>query len=269
LLPRSHLTDCSNAGEGTLVGDAGLELGGVRSYLELGGVRYYPKQLSSTEIKELFSAGATLQDISIGSEPLQEQDSDVEQLRRSLSVGVSDLQHRVAAQHQDSQLNVILQNAREDSPAATKRSPAAPLGAISASTTLDTDSGNRAYYSLVVGPYLLSSTEGMTENKHRTITNVPSFVGTGATVSYWCRHKTCSSGRDCGAYLLVSRSLFLFCLCLGSHLTLVHYLRSRRACNAHTAGRSGMKIQPSISTTRGAPVSSSGIHETSWVSSFI
>ncbi len=60
-------------------------------------MRYYPKQLSSTEIKELFSAGATLQDISIGSEPLQEQDSDVEQLRRSLSVGISDLQHRVAA----------------------------------------------------------------------------------------------------------------------------------------------------------------------------
>ena len=43
-LPRPSLTDCFNGGEGTLIGDPGLEL---------GVVRYYPFSLTSLQIEEV------------------------------------------------------------------------------------------------------------------------------------------------------------------------------------------------------------------------
>jgi len=43
-LPRPDLTDCFNGGEGTLIGDSGLEL---------GAVRYYPFSLTTLQIEEV------------------------------------------------------------------------------------------------------------------------------------------------------------------------------------------------------------------------
>lgn len=195
-LPRTQVTDCFNGGEGTLVGDAGLEL---------GAVRFYPTLLTITEIEETLSAGGTLQGISSGSEPQEVQDSDVAHLGRTLGDAVSAVTHRLAARQDDSHLNLIVQNAKADAPPAPMRAPAAPLGNMNASQIRDIDSGNRAYYSLAKGPFLLTSTEGLAADQHRTITNVPSFAGTGATVSYWYRHTACAS-EDCGVYLLVKNS---------------------------------------------------------------
>ena len=58
-MPRA-LTDCSNGGEGILLGDSGLTI---------GQLRFHPRALSRANIQELIQYGATFEDISTGSEP--------------------------------------------------------------------------------------------------------------------------------------------------------------------------------------------------------
>jgi hypothetical protein len=114
--------------------------------------------------------------------------------------------------HQDTQVNVILQAGRLNPPAATARSPRGPLGDIAAATTTTNDVGNRPFYQLLTGPYLLDSTNGDPDasNPDRYISNVPSFSGTGATFTYWYR-PNCGEGNYCGSceYQLSLLSLLL------------------------------------------------------------
>lgn len=56
----------------------------------------------------------------------------------------------------------------------------------------------RNYYHLLPNTHKLSKT---TDADARYLSNVPDFVGTGATISFWYRHTQCSV-KTCGVYLL-------------------------------------------------------------------
>ena len=54
------VTDCFNNDQGVLIGDAGLEL---------SGLRFYPQVLTPTAIEELYISGGLLADLSRGTVP--------------------------------------------------------------------------------------------------------------------------------------------------------------------------------------------------------
>ena len=192
-LPRASVTDCFNGGEGTLVGDPGLEL---------GVVRYWPYALSITNIEEIFRQGGTLSDLSTGSEPEYGEDSEIGVIGRALGEGVTKVDIAVGGREEKTQINVILQSGKDNPPPPTVRSPAAPFGQIAANPTPIND-GTHTYTSLFLGPGLLTSSAGRPVTDHRTITGAPGFSGTGATFTYWARFNNKWSGHgSIGMYIL-------------------------------------------------------------------
>lgn len=196
-LPRGGMTDCFNGGEGTLIGDPGLEL---------GVVRYYPFALTKVKIEELFKQGGMLNDISTGTQPEFTDSSQIGTLGRSLGESINQVDLKVRGRTADSQINVILQASSLNPTPATVRSPRGPLGDIPAAITTTNDAGNRPFYQLLIGPYLLDDTStDTTPNPDRYISNAPSFSGTGATFTYWYR-PNCPSGAYCGSYVLLKKN---------------------------------------------------------------
>ena len=57
---------------------------------------------------------------------------------------------------------------------------------------------NRSYYALIVEPARLSRTSN---DNARYLRNVPNFVGTGVTFTFWFKHVQCEQ-ETCGLYLL-------------------------------------------------------------------
>jgi len=138
-----------------------------------------------------------------GSEPLNIEESESSESTRQLADQLNIVEAAVGLRQDSSVLNQVLQATKE--PGArpiVKRSPAAPFGKIQASSSTSMDARNKAYYSLLKGPYQLTSTDGMDASKHRDIVNVPDFVGTGATLAWWYRHIPCLT-EDCGTFLFV------------------------------------------------------------------
>ena len=182
-LPRA-ITDCQN-GEGIVVGDPGIRL---------GGLRFYPGAFSLANVEEMFELGGLLSDISTGSNcaPLEEMPLTV----NSSVVG-------------EGFLTAVLQSARESSFSSeyVSDSPAAPHGNIFVNANTIADVNGRQYYSLInasggVGPFRLTESP---PGEERFLQNFPSWSGTGMTLSFWWRWKDCSE--SCGVYLLYVEGL--------------------------------------------------------------
>jgi hypothetical protein len=115
-LPRIGLTDCFNGGEGTLIGDPGLELGVVRYYpfsltlnkieevslsknLSSGNIihRTYTTRdsLKGFTVWQLFKQGGMLNDISTGTEPQFADTSQIGTLGRSLGESITKVDLKV------------------------------------------------------------------------------------------------------------------------------------------------------------------------------
>jgi len=185
-LPRL-VTDCFS-GEGLFVGDTGLWL---------GKLTFYPFMLSPRQIEEIYEGGATLADMSSGSDA-----AEPEEVPPVLSSAVFDAT--------DYNKNMIIQAAEEARPARKERlvaarSPPAPHGRIVVDVPngLLDDFGN-TYTSLLYGPARLSKPDLGAGQEPRMLENVPSFVGSGMTLTFWYRHIECTIGDSCGVFLLWS-----------------------------------------------------------------
>ena len=80
------LTDCFNNFEGILVGGAGMEI---------GQLRFYPRQLSKSDIEEIYQFGSRLSDMSTGSQPFKANEDPVIGLRKSVLTAVGQVKSEV------------------------------------------------------------------------------------------------------------------------------------------------------------------------------
>ena len=198
-LPRP-VTDCFNDGQGVFVGDANMELGQLRSYV---------RALSFNNVQEIFELGSMLSDISTGSEPTFVEKDTLKLLEGELRESVSSSKRGFDSVRDSANILGVIQQARVDSRAnqVAYASPAAANGNIrcesynnatgSHTAVLDTVTA-RKYYALLRGPSRLSATS---DADARYLVDVPTFQGTGATLTWWYRHMNCM-GNNCGVYLL-------------------------------------------------------------------
>lgn len=178
------VTDCFST-EGLFIGDAGLWL---------GKLNFYPTLLSGRQIEEIYEGGATLADMSSGSDP-----ADPEPFPPVMTSAVYDAT--------DYSKNVLIQAAQEARRAEEvllegTRSPDAPHGAIAAGAeNAQLDGFGNSYTSLLHGPARLSRPDLSVGDQPRMLQNVPSFINSGMTITFWYRHVDCSLGDSCGVYL--------------------------------------------------------------------
>ncbi len=132
-------------------------------------------------------------------------------VERQLSGQLEKLAAQVAQRGPQTEIGAVLKTVQDMQHAAPPPAPlqAAPLGKIYVNQTRRTDAATgREYTQLVEGPWYLSRTEAAGE--HRTLHDVPSFQGTGMTLSFWYRHVECEAV-DCGVYLFVARNAAAWC----------------------------------------------------------
>jgi len=198
-LPRP-VTDCFNSEEGLFLGAAGLDV---------GALRFYPKALSQTELQNMYENGGLIRDLSRGSHP-SEADAVEENLSNKRMAGkFEDVRFDIHDQKRAQEVSSILDSMEQlvgGSSVAAHSSPEAPRGDIPANTTLfvDTEIG-RDYYSLFLGPGRLTSTAGENVSNHRKLSGVPSWNGTGMSLSFWYRHPPGCTEWACGLSLFESR----------------------------------------------------------------
>jgi len=188
-MPRP-ITDCFNNQAGVLLGDADMEL---------GQLRFYPRALSGANIEEIYEYGSTLADISTGSGPM---DADLEPLaamQRSLEGRLSKI--NLAVGHRQYQLEVlqVAQTAIQQ-PSESYAAPRMPeydgseftpesLNSTSGAHLEQVDPKGRHYYQILKGPYLLSKNSDGDFGTYSK--SLPTFSGTGMTLSFWYRHVKC------------------------------------------------------------------------------
>ena len=200
-MPRP-LTDCFNDWEGLLVGGAGMSI---------SQLRFYPRLLGESDIEEIYHFGARLADMATGSLPQRAAEEALARVERSLQSAVGQVLSAIGKQEQQGQLTATAQMAQEASagrmrlsapghaspPMAAGETPAAE------SETMDVSIG-RAYVQIVGGAVRLTDwrTAGGAE---RLVSRMPSFRGTGMTLTWWYRHMPCPSPTaQCGLYLFHS-----------------------------------------------------------------
>lgn len=198
-LPRP-VTDCFNDGKGLFVGDGNLELGQLRTYVSA---------LSNSSIQEIFELGGTLEDISTGSEPSVVEKSQLDLLQSDVIEAATKSRSELSAAQDANALNSVIQQviAEQRVGQASHRSPVMAVGNTpSESYDAGTDAQisaqdaviAREFYQILTGPSRLAAT---TNADARYLTNLPSFKGTGATLTWWYRHIDCASS-NCGVYLM-------------------------------------------------------------------
>jgi hypothetical protein len=190
-LPRP-LTECSSSSPGVLVGSAGMEL---------GSLRFYTKALTKEEVKELFQYGAQLSDMSTGSEPYrvgEEQSAGTVAGVEELESRLDALQNQISKQRQEMELSLVLQAVQEQRKEQLAQhqndyaSPAMALGSTPSESFANgthltkLDESERAYHQLLTGPVRLTQTS---DADARYLTQLPSFSGTGMTLTFWYRHR--------------------------------------------------------------------------------
>jgi len=197
-LPRP-LTDCYNGGDGLLVGSSGLEL---------GQLRFYPRSLEASDIQEIYEYGQRLSDMSTGSQPHFAVETNILEAKRAINGDMSAVSSAVKARQalehigftaQEIELEKRAQRAQghpyASSSFATGQTPAEcsnpPV------TTADPVI-EREFYQLISEPARLSKTS---DNDARYLSNVPDFVGSGMTLTFWYRHVNCPK-KTCGVYLI-------------------------------------------------------------------
>ena len=196
------MTDCHNGGNGIFVGDKNMHLGNLRTYV---------RALTPNNIQEIYELGATLESISTGSEPAFVEKSQLDLLRADVTEQAARSASGVEDIKDSAELNSVVQQVQAElrTTQVSYASPAMTSGNIdveswnvaSGTHTTKTDPEiSRSYYQLVTGPQRLSATS---DTDARYLVNVPTFVGTGATLSWWHRH------HDCGG----TRLLYLSGLC--------------------------------------------------------
>ena len=196
-LPRP-VTDCHNGGNGVFVGDAGMQLGQLRTHVTV---------LSRNNIQEIFELGSTLAAISSGSQPAIVERSELDRLRAGVTESAAEAASNVVDMKEAAELNSVIQQvqAEQRGTQASYASSALATGNIESESynagthTLKTDvDTGRQYYQLLTGPGRLSDA---LDADARYLVQVPTFVGTGATLSWWHRHFECGSS-NCGLYLM-------------------------------------------------------------------
>jgi len=203
-LPRP-VTDCHNGGKGMFVGDGNLELGQLRSYVNA---------LSPSTIQEIFQLGTTLADMSTGSEPspveksqLDLLQSDVADSVEKMSTGLADARDAGSASSVIEQVIAAADRRAVANVQVSYHSPVMQVGETP-SESYDSSGGvhqgrmdttiNRTYYQILTGPSRLAAT---TDEDARYLTSLPTFNGTGATLTWWYRHINCVSS-NCGLYFM-------------------------------------------------------------------
>ncbi|EKX46141.1 hypothetical protein GUITHDRAFT_108175 [Guillardia theta CCMP2712] len=181
-LPRP-LTDCYNT-EGILVGQANMEL----------------------DIAEIFQYGMRLSDLSTGSQASDVSESESLATKQEILGSIAQVESLIGDRQQLQDEALLSQTVDSvPSPAVPSyASPTYPAGVTepncshNGTLTLSWDSLiNRSYYSLISDPARLSKTS---DTDARYLTNVPSFHGTGMTLSFWYRHIPCLTD-TCGVYV--------------------------------------------------------------------
>eukprot|EP00281_Chroomonas_sp_CCMP1168_P016014 CAMPEP_0206220982 /NCGR_PEP_ID=MMETSP0047_2-20121206/5167_1 /ASSEMBLY_ACC=CAM_ASM_000192 /TAXON_ID=195065 /ORGANISM="Chroomonas mesostigmatica_cf, Strain CCMP1168" /LENGTH=1725 /DNA_ID=CAMNT_0053643677 /DNA_START=282 /DNA_END=5460 /DNA_ORIENTATION=+ len=197
-LPRP-LTDCFNGQEGVLMGSAGLTI---------GRLRYYPRELTTSTLEELYFGGAMLSEISTGSDPATAQVTPLQASTKQVLNEVAGMRAEMRGAIPDNQINLILMAMEENSLFLSPPPARAPWGDPGDDTQLvDADAG-RNYSQLATGPWKL--TETTEDADHRYLYNVPDWQGTGTTLTFWYRHlPNCPLNRyepRCGVYLFAASS---------------------------------------------------------------
>lgn len=202
-MPRP-LTDCFNNFEGILLGGPGIEM---------GQLRFYPRALTKSDIEEIYQFGSRLSDMSTGSQPFKASEDPLSGLGRSLKGALDQVQSAVANRQELLELTATAQLVEESKNArlwnasfdyATTPFPVGETNALSWNggdnvETVDSQT-SRNYYKLLENAAWLTKT---TNDDQRFISNMPSFLGTGATLTWWYRHIPCP-GVTCGVYLFHS-----------------------------------------------------------------
>ena len=189
------LTDCFNNFEGILVGGAGMEI---------GQLRFYPRQLSKSDIEEIYQFGSRLSDMSTGSQPFKANEDPVIGLRKSVLTAVGQVKSEVKDRQNLLELASAAQMAQELRANSKHRSPGFDPGDTPASQTPETDIGiNRTFFQIVRNASRLTDWRALPSAQERMITDMPSFKGTGMTLTWWYRHVACSAA-TCGLYLFHS-----------------------------------------------------------------
>ena len=181
----------------------------------LGNLRFYPKLLQRNEIEEIYLYGSSLGDISTGSKP-ENVEEEVWQLGTSTThAKITEVKTLMETSVSAEVLHVV-QAAQKHTQGLHSQgdgagaSPAMPAGDTRAESwsegasehvkTVDADLAQRRHHKIVSGPYRLSKVHG---SEVRYLTHVPSFFGTGMTLSWWYRHMPCAAGaKRCGLYFL-------------------------------------------------------------------
>lgn len=189
------VTDCFNNDQGVLIGDAGLEL---------SGLRFYPQVLTPTAIEELYVSGGLLADLSRGTVPPEQRSSETAALGTYVTNAFASVESSVAGVPDQAGVGYIL-NAVEDSQRKNNfevnfRSPAAPIGRQVVNLTKHADETGKLYTSLYRDAARLTSTSSLSDDEQRYFDGIPDFNGTGIMLSWWHRHIPCL-GATCGLYL--------------------------------------------------------------------
>ncbi|EKX42859.1 hypothetical protein GUITHDRAFT_140993 [Guillardia theta CCMP2712] len=178
-LPRP-LTECYNT-EGILVGQANMEL---------GQLRFYPKSLTVSDITEIFQYGMRLSDMSTGSQASDVSESESLATKQEILGSIAQVESLIG-ERQQLQGEALLS---QTYPVGVTETNCSHNGTLK----LSWDSLiKRSYYSLISDPARLSKTS---DTDARYLNNVPSFHGTGMTLSFWYRHVPCLAD-TCGVYV--------------------------------------------------------------------
>lgn len=194
-IPRP-LTDCYNE-EGILIGD---------SNMELGQLRFYAKKLSRSDIKEIFQYGMRLSDLSTGSQAPDISESESLSTKQAILSSLQQVQSSVDSGNDRREVSLLSQAVETQSIPAVQpyASPVFPVqtsiadcyknGSLHSEMDIVT---NLQYYSLISKAARLTETTG---NDARYLEGIPTFSGTGMTLTFWYRHKPCQVP-PCGAYV--------------------------------------------------------------------
>ena len=180
------ITDCFNSAAGVLLGD---------SDMELGQFRFYPKALSAANIEEIYGFGSTLADISTGSQPFDVDQPELLSFRRSLENEIAQV-HAAVTKRQE-ELDIV-ETARAGTltvPPAYE-APQMPLQLVLESGSNGTlishaDSQGRNFHQIFTGPFRSGEQSDGAQGGNTDPGGLPSFAGTGMTLSFWYRHVTC------------------------------------------------------------------------------